>query len=84
VFVDGCFWHACPEHANHPTANAEYWTAKLHRNRERDAETTALLEEAGWRPIRVWEHDDPEDAAALIAEAVRGQAASRSRMTAQR
>ena len=57
VFVDGCFWHYCPEHATRPAANAVYWEDKLRRNCERDTETDALLAEAGWRAVRVWEHE---------------------------
>ncbi|MHB2021536.1 MAG: very short patch repair endonuclease [Candidatus Xenobia bacterium] len=72
VFVDGCFWHGCPEHATRPAANAGYWAEKFRRNRERDAETDALLRETGWRSIRVWEHEDPTEAATAISKAVRG------------
>jgi DNA mismatch endonuclease (patch repair protein) len=70
VFVDGCFWHSCPEHATFPRANAEWWRIKLERNRERDAETNRRLQEAGWIVIRVWEHEPPEDAAERIASVV--------------
>jgi DNA mismatch endonuclease (patch repair protein) len=60
VFVDGCFWHGCPEHATLPTANADYWLPKLARNIERDRETNRLLADAGWRVLRFWEHQSPE------------------------
>jgi DNA mismatch endonuclease (patch repair protein) len=66
VFVDGCFWHGCPAHGTVPRSNAGYWVPKLHRNRERDAETDAALEMAGWLPIHVWGHDDPQEAATRI------------------
>jgi DNA mismatch endonuclease, patch repair protein len=66
VFIDGCFWHGCPEHKGMPRRNAVWWRAKITRNSERDAETDALLRSAGWHPVRVWEHEDPEDAAARI------------------
>jgi len=59
VFVDGCFWHGCPEHGGRPKVNSTYWDAKISRNRERDAEQTARLLAAGWTVLRVWEHEDP-------------------------
>jgi DNA mismatch endonuclease (patch repair protein) len=66
VFVDGCFWHGCPEHGTWPKANAEFWAAKIKRNKERDADTNRRLKEADWKVIRVWEHEDPEAAAKEI------------------
>jgi len=58
VFVDGCFWHGCPEHGQRGHAvNAWYWPEKIARNRERDEETNRLLAEAGWLVVRIWEHD---------------------------
>lgn len=71
VFVDGCFWHGCPEHYVAPVSNAGYWKPKIERNRERDKETARLLSDAGWLVVRVWEHDDVDTAAESIAEAVR-------------
>ncbi len=68
VFVDGCFWHRCPEHGTMPASNAEWWEAKLARNVERDAETDRLLAEEGWTVIRVWEHEDPKLAAERAME----------------
>lgn len=72
VFVDGCFWHRCPEHGNVPRANHEWWRAKLDRNVERDRETDQRLAEAGWLVVRVWEHEMRDDplAAADRVEAV--------------
>lgn len=70
VFVDGCFWHGCPEHGNTPRTNTHYWPAKLERNKERDRTTTAELGAAGWLVFRVWEHEDPEVAAVSITETV--------------
>lgn len=58
VFVDGCFWHGCPEHGTQPKNNADFWRDKIAANRSRDANTTASLIEAGWVVIRVWEHED--------------------------
>lgn len=72
VFVDGCFWHQCPEHATHPKANSAWWAAKLAANVARDADTDRRLAEAGWQVVRVWEHEDVEAAAARVAAVVRG------------
>ncbi|RXR25844.1 very short patch repair endonuclease [Oerskovia turbata] len=60
VFVDGCFWHGCPEHGTHPRSNSDWWDAKLQRNAVRDVETTRHLEDAGWTVLRFWEHEDPK------------------------
>jgi DNA mismatch endonuclease (patch repair protein) len=73
VFIDGCFWHSCPEHATWPRANADFWRAKLHRNVERDRDTDRRLTELGWQVVRVWEHEDPTSAAERIDAAVRGR-----------
>lgn len=73
VYVDGCFWHSCPEHGTSPKANAGFWRTKLARNRERDAETDRLLEEHGWAVVRVWEHEDPRKAADRIERLVRSR-----------
>jgi DNA mismatch endonuclease (patch repair protein) len=66
VFVDGCFWHGCPEHATSPALNRDFWRTKLDRNRMRDEETDAALERAGWAVLRIWEHEDPHEAALRI------------------
>jgi DNA mismatch endonuclease (patch repair protein) len=58
VFVDGCFWHSCPEHATFPASNAAWWAAKLAANQSRDAATTEHLIDLGWEVLRVWEHED--------------------------
>jgi DNA mismatch endonuclease, patch repair protein len=63
VYVDGCFWHSCPQHATRPKANAEWWEQKLTRNQERDRETDRALRENGWEVVRIWEHEDPTEAA---------------------
>jgi DNA mismatch endonuclease (patch repair protein) len=70
VFLDGCFWHGCPNHHRPPSTNVQYWAQKLARNQERDQETNELLQENGWTVIRVWEHEDPHVAALRIAEIV--------------
>jgi DNA mismatch endonuclease (patch repair protein) len=67
VFLDGCFWHVCPEHGRDPGANEWYWAPKLRRTRERDQAATAALESCGWRVLRIWEHVPLEDAIAQIA-----------------
>ena len=69
VFVDGCFWHGCPDHHTQPAANARFWADKIARNVERDAETTAYLRQAGWTVLRFWEHEDPEDVADQVQRA---------------
>lgn len=71
VYVDGCFWHSCPNHATTPKANRDWWTAKLELNVRRDRDTDQRLGEAGWTVVRVWEHEAPDDAAARIALIVR-------------
>lgn len=57
VYIDGCFWHGCPEHGNQPCANSDYWGPKLRGNRERDVETDRLLAASGWAVVRAWEHE---------------------------
>ena len=71
VFVDGCFWHSCPEHGELPQANRPFWEEKLLRNSERDRRQDAALAAAGWRVIRIWEHEELSSAATGIAEVVR-------------
>ncbi|WP_434447609.1 very short patch repair endonuclease [Lentzea sp. E54] len=70
VFVDGCFWHGCPEHATWPKRNSDFWRTKIEKNRSRDAETDRLLAEAGWMSLRVWEHEDAVTAATRIHAAI--------------
>lgn len=71
VFVDGCFWHGCPEHGSHPSANAEAWSVKILKNRERDALTTKHLTQLGWEVVRIWEHEDPVVVADRLERLVR-------------
>lgn len=71
VYIDGCFWHGCPQHGRTATkANPEYWAGKMARNRARDTQTDALLVNAGWVVIRAWEHDDPGAVTSRIVAAV--------------
>lgn len=76
VFVDGCFWHGCPDHYRPARTHSEFWSAKLASTRLRDADTDARLAAAGWEVLRFWEHDDPESAARTIEALVRGPADS--------
>ena len=70
VFVDGCFWHGCPEHATWPKRNADFWRQKIEANRQRDADTNARLEAAGWTALRFWSHESPAKAAETVASVV--------------
>ena len=69
-FVDGGFWHGCPEHATWPRANAEFWRNKIEGNRLRDADTDRRLAQAGWAVLRVWEHEDPVVAVRRVRDLV--------------
>ena len=71
VFVDGCFWHSCPDHGTRPQRNADWWAAKLDRNIERDRQTTEALRSAGWSVLRVWEHEAAGAAAQRIVDEVK-------------
>ena len=73
VYVDGCYWHGCPDHGTMPKANREWWEAKLAANRARDADTDSTLTAAGWAVLRFWEHHDPVSAAEEVARAVRNR-----------
>jgi DNA mismatch endonuclease (patch repair protein) len=70
VFVDGCFWHACPEHGTKPKNNEWYWTPKLVRNVERDRINDAALKLSGWTVIRLWEHVPLDDAVTTVVAAL--------------
>lgn len=70
VFVDGCFWHSCPDHATFPKANEAFWARKLAGNVARDRDTDRRLEEAGWLVVRVWEHESAELAADAVLVAL--------------
>ena len=73
VFVDGCFWHACPEHGTWPKRNDEWWATKIRRNIERDRETDAHLQAYGWTVIRVWEHEASDHAADRVEEVLQAK-----------
>ena len=70
VFVDGCFWHGCPQHGSRPAVNVWYWEPKLRRNTERDRLADAALAAAGWAVVRVWEHESLEAAVASVIDAL--------------
>jgi DNA mismatch endonuclease (patch repair protein) len=70
VFVDGCFWHGCPEHFTVAKANSSFWAEKARRNRERDRETDQALALAGWAVVRIWEHTPAPEAADQVAVAL--------------
>lgn len=71
VFVDGCFWHGCPEHGRQNTGlNGWYWPQKIGMNQARDRETNQHLRKDGWQPIRIWEHEDMGIAASGIHQVV--------------
>jgi DNA mismatch endonuclease Vsr len=78
VFVHGCFWHGCPDHSRPTKSNTKWWADKIAANLQRDAETIAVLEEAGWMVVRVWEHEAPGLAAERIAELVQSVSAQRA------
>jgi len=71
VFVDGCFWHCCPDHGNTPRANSAYWEPKLARNVARDRAVDRALARHGWQVLRAWEHEDVAQVADRAAAAYR-------------
>jgi DNA mismatch endonuclease, patch repair protein len=73
VFIDGCFWHGCPDHGTTPRTNSRFWSEKIARNRERDLDTTERLEAEGWVVLRFWEHESRGAAAEHIGRVVAGR-----------
>ncbi|MFJ2414724.1 very short patch repair endonuclease [Streptomyces brevispora] len=71
VFIDGCYWHGCPEHYVAPKTNPGYWSDKVARNMARDRDTDQRLAEAGWLVLRFWEHQGSDACAATIVSTVR-------------
>lgn len=71
VFVDGCFWHSCPEHKTLPKSNRVWWKEKLRANVLRDRESDRILRKLGWEVVRIWQHDDFNEAAKRIFNVVR-------------
>jgi DNA mismatch endonuclease (patch repair protein) len=74
IFIDGCFWHGCPDHFVMPHAHSDYWASKIGRNQRRDQEIDAALRAAGWLVLRFWEHEDPGGVASQIERAVKSAA----------
>jgi DNA mismatch endonuclease (patch repair protein) len=70
VFLDGCFWHGCPEHHRPASKNSEFWSSKIEGTKARDADTDRQLSQQGWTVIRVWEHEDPNEAAERVGDVV--------------
>jgi DNA mismatch endonuclease, patch repair protein len=83
VFIDGCFWHGCPEHGTSPASNRWYWPEKIERNRARDRDTDFKLGEAGWAVVRIWEHEVPSSAARRVAHTVKSRRSSSYAKSAQ-
>lgn len=77
VFVDGCFWHGCPEHATWPKRNSEFWRHKIETNRLRDADTSLRLRDIGWTELRFWTHESPIKAAEIVESVVTTAKATR-------
>ena len=73
VFVDGCFWHCCPDHGTFPKTNREWWRVKLQKNVRRDRAADDALKQAGWEVIRIWEHEDPAVGASRVEAVVRSR-----------
>lgn len=70
VFIDGCFWHSCPQHGNMPRRNTAYWGPKLARNTTRDRCVNDALRADGWHVIRAWEHEPTDDIARRVLAAI--------------
>ena len=68
IFVDGCFWHGCPEHGTSPKNNAGFWEKKIKGTMERDQRTTAALEQEGWTVLRFWEHSIRSGLGAVVEQ----------------
>ncbi|KAF0188165.1 MAG: DNA mismatch endonuclease patch repair, partial [Desulfobulbaceae bacterium] len=70
IFIDGCFWHNCPEHGEMPKANNKWWRNKFAENAARDERVTKILKEGGWRVQRFWAHETPENVCQLIQDEI--------------
>jgi len=82
VFVDGCFWHRCPQHGSSPKANGAWWRSKLDGNVARDRRNDKALRAAGWTVLRLWAHESTEAMADVVQDAL--EEARRSASTRRR
>lgn len=71
VFVDGCYWHGCPQHCRLTASNYDYWAEKIDTNKQRDAQTNAQLRSAGWKVLRYWEHIPVADVVTEIVDTLK-------------
>lgn len=78
VMIDGCFWHACPEHYRPSTTRAEFWAVKIQGNAARDADTNGRLRDTGWTVLRFWEHENPSEVVLAIEAALNGRELTRA------
>lgn len=78
VFIDGCYWHGCPEHFMLPKTNTDYWRDKIDRNIARDRNTDQRLAEADWVVLRFWEHQPAEDCAGVVCDVVTARRSGQS------
>lgn len=78
VFIDGCFWHGCPEHGQIPKAHNKWWAEKIIENQTRDKRVTEILEHGGWTVLRFWTHEEPGDMARTIMNTLNGIKANTS------
>ena len=74
VFIDGCFWHGCPEHGTWPKANGSWWRGKIVANRARDQDTDRQLQSRGWTVVRIWQHEAAEEAVMRVTAALHARA----------
>lgn len=68
IFIDGCFWHGCPQHYVMPRTRPKFWSEKLETNTKRDRKQTVALIESGWRVLRFWEHEVDSDLAQVATD----------------
>jgi DNA mismatch endonuclease (patch repair protein) len=78
VYVDGCFWHGCPEHHVRPKANGDWWAWKIERNQARDRDTDRELLSRGWEVLRLWEHVESDRGADMVEQTYRRRTVDRS------
>jgi DNA mismatch endonuclease (patch repair protein) len=79
IFIDGCFWHGCPEHYIAPRANRAFWADKVAGNEARDRDTDRRLRDLGWTVLRFWEHQDPSQVDQVVRELIAARRSITSR-----